>query len=105
MNQRKVAGAASEVSNQNEFVAFERGLVIMGRRHRLQFELDLLEPRQLISFPEPPFRIQVIFFGLGAHKTHWTSGNRRGDSNSELLLRFFAQIAKNPRDEILDRDA
>jgi hypothetical protein len=39
-NQGKVAGAPSEVSNQDQLVAWQRGLVVVGRRHRCPFQTE-----------------------------------------------------------------
>ena len=60
MQDRKVAGAAAEVSNQDELVVLQALLVAVGGRHRLVLEHNLFEPALLKRLSQPPKRELII---------------------------------------------
>src|SRR6202034_795114 len=51
--QGKVAGSSAEVSNENQFVVVNRGLVGIRCGNRLKFKFDMLESSECECLPQP----------------------------------------------------
>jgi hypothetical protein len=60
VDEREIAGAAAEVSNQDQLVAIERAAVLMRGGDRLELERDRLEPRRQERLLQTPDRVVVI---------------------------------------------
>ena len=99
--QRKIAGAAAEIADQDEFVVVKRGFVMMGGGNGLQFKSHFFEAGGEKSFRQPVNRKKVVFFLSGAHEIDRAAHHCRINGDAELCLCPFPQVAENPRDQIL----
>src|SRR5207249_1205878 len=105
VQQRKVAGAAAEIADQNQLVMVERGFVIMSRRHRLQLEYHTLVAREAKGRGEALLGKTVILVCFRADKTYRPPYYGCVNADLELILGFFTQVPENPGDQILKPEA
>src|SRR4051794_3030264 len=102
MDERKIAGAAAEVADQNQLVVIERGLVIVSRGHGLHFELNLRETGHPEGFAQTALRESVIVFSFGADKPDRASDDGGIHRDAELLFGLVFQIPQNARDQFFE---
>ena len=102
VNQGEVACTAPEISDQNQFVMIERGLVIMCGGNGLHFERYGFETGRLKGRSKPTLGINIVVLVLGSHKMNRPSRDGRPDADSKLVFRLFSQIPENPCDQVLD---
>ena len=102
VDQRKVAGAAAEVADQNQLVVIERGLVGVRRCDRLHLEVDGLESGVKKGLAKPLEREVVVVVGVRADEAHRASDGGVANGLAELLLGAQAKIGEDARDEVFD---
>ena len=97
--QREVAGAAAEVSNQNELVAVERGFVVARGGDGLQFKLDRFESRGVQRFRQALLGVSIVVVSFGADELHGASDDGGVDAQSELRFGIPPQVFEDAGDE------
>src|SRR6185369_8467640 len=95
VQQGEVAGPAAEVADEDQFIAVQRGFVMVGGRHRLQFEIHGFKSSLLKGLLQARESVQVISVSFGADELYRASHRGKADGCPELTLGVFAKIGKN----------
>jgi hypothetical protein len=102
LHERKIAGATTEVPDQDEFVVVERRFVVVRRGHRLHLELNGFEPGNEERLAEPGLSVIVPGRIFHADKVNRAAHDGRPDLHAKLAPGLLAQISENSRDEIFE---
>ena len=100
VQQRKVAGAAAEVADQDQLVVVERRFVGIGRGHRLHLELHLLVAGELKRMAQTAQRVGFVLAVFRACKMHRTPHRGVAHRHAKLPLGMQAQVGQHARDQI-----
>jgi len=99
--QRKIAGAAAEVPDHNQFIVIERGFVSVSCGNRLHLELHMLKSRRDERFPHALDGKKIVLLRLRANKAYRPPDRRVSHRPAELLLGVLAQVRNHAGKEIL----
>ena len=101
---RKIAGAAAEVSNEDEFIVIERALVEESRRYRLVLENHGTDSGFRERSRQSADSKLVVFLRVGIRIANRASHGNRPAKRSDLALRLDADLAQHDRDQVFERE-
>ena len=102
MKQRRVARAASKVTDQDELVVVEGRFVGISRGNRLHFEVNPPKARFGECLPQTGEGKRLILLGFRADETHWPADHGVADRRMELPFGVLAEIGEDAGNQILE---
>lgn len=98
----EVAGAATEVADENKFIVIEGGFVGVGSGDRFHFKVDGFEACVGEGFAESSQGEVIVLGAIGADKADGTTYRGVAYGLAELLLCAETEVGQDARDEIFD---
>src|SRR5689334_23890110 len=99
MGQREVAGAASEVADQNQLGVVQLGFVLIGGGDWLEFECHFGKAGQVGCCSEPVDCQRLVRFGFRSRKAYGPSDYDAVRSNAELFDHSCSQTPEDDGDQ------
>src|SRR5258708_69456 len=101
--QRKVTGASAEVSDENQFVLLQRGLVVVGGAHGLVLKRDMLVAGAMQRILQAELCEAILVVTFRTHKADRAANYDMCHASLKLTLGSFPQIAQDIGDQIFQQ--
>src|ERR1700749_4994877 len=102
MQQGKIAGAPTEISDEDELIMIEGRLVRIGSSDRFHFEVDVLKAGSGKGLMEAGKGKALLLLGLSAHEANRPPGNGVGYRRIKLQLGLTPEIGENASNQVLN---